>query len=111
MEADLAAEDVPQQVSQGGHIEDVLEAGSEGLHDHGEAGVLHGDAHELLCPEPLGEQGHALSGPAAWEEQRPRGVLPELAGEERRPGQLVDDAVVELFGLGHQEIDLRGLIA
>ena len=80
------------------------EAFAVGLDQDREAAVAAGDRQQVGRPLALLPERRARARPAARQEQRPGGVLAEAGREQGRIGQLADDQVLDLLGIGKQEI-------
>ena len=77
----------------------------------GKEGVLHRDAHELLRPQALREQGCPRTRPSSGEEEGPRRVLTELGGEDGGSRQLTQDPLLHLLGFGDEHFRIGGLVS
>ena len=65
-----------------GKVEYVTEALAVGLEDDREVAVLRRDGHQACRTLALQPEGCSLARTAPGQEQRPGGILPEVAGEE-----------------------------
>ena len=81
-----------QQLDQAGQVEHVAQALAVGLEHDREVAVLLRDLEQRLRLQPLLPQRRALARARARDQQRAGGVLAEARAEQRRAGELGDDA-------------------
>ncbi len=103
MDGDLAPADAVEDLAQRRQVEHVGEALAVGLHEDREAPVSRGDGQQVRRPLPLLPERGAGARAATREEQRPRRVLPEPAGEQARLPHPADHQVLDLLGIREQQ--------
>ena len=84
VDGDLPSRDAAQDLAQGRQVEDVGEALAVRLDEDREAAVAGGHREQVRRPLALLPERRPGPGPAARQEQRPRRVLAEAAGEQAR---------------------------
>ena len=92
---DFAGLDAAQDALQVRPVHDLLQAVAVGLGDDGEILEAAHQLQQILGAQPLQPEGRALAA-LAGQEQRPRRVLAKLSAEDRRVGQLGQDALARL---------------
>ncbi len=103
VDGDLASRHAPEDVAQAGQVEHVRQAFAVGLDQDRERAVARRDRQQVRRALTLLPQRRPRPRPAPRQEQRPRRVLAEPAGEQGRRRQLADDQVLELVGLGEEQ--------
>ena len=103
---ELARLDPLQDPAERRQVEDVLQALPEGLEHDRELRVAARDLQQALRLQALLPERRPLAGPAARDEQRPRGVLPEPRAEQRRLRELAEEQLLDLVGV-EQEVGER----
>ena len=109
-DAHAARPDIAQELDQRGQVEDVAQAFAVGLEQDRERAVLRRHRQQVGRPLALLPQGRAGTRPPAGEQQGTGGVLAEPGGEQRAVGDLADDEVLDLVGLGKQLVERRRLV-
>ena len=87
-----------------GQVEHVGQALAVRLDEDRERAVAAGDGEQARRPLALLPQRRPRARPAARKEQRPCRVLAEAAREQRRGRDLPDDEVLDLLGVGEQQL-------
>ena len=103
-DAHLARADLGEHLAQRGHVEDVAQALTRRLQQHRERREAARDLEQVGRALPLLPQRRALAGTAPRQQQRPRRVLAELRREQRRVRQPGDEELVDLVGIGEQQL-------
>ena len=104
VDGDLAARDAGQDLAQAGQVEDVRQALAIRLDQDRERAVARRDRQQVGGPLALLPERRPRARPASRQQQRARRVLAEAAGEQRRVRELADDQVLELVGLGEEQL-------
>ena len=104
VDRDLAARDATQDVAQRVEVEDVRQALAVRLDEDREAAVPTGHGQQIGGTLALLPEGRPCPRPAPGEEQRPRRVLAEPAGEQRRVRDLADDQVLDVLRGREQQV-------
>ena len=104
VDRDLAPRHAGQHLAQRRQVEDVAEALAVRLDEDREAAVARRHRQQVGGALALLPERRPRPGPAARQEQRPRRVLAEAAGEQRRGRDLPDDQVLDLVGVGEEQV-------
>ena len=100
----LAGADLGEHLAQRGDVEDVAQALARRLQQHREGREAARDLEQVGGALALLPQRRAFAGPAAGEQQRAGRVLAELRREQRRVRQPGDQQLVDLVGIGQEEL-------
>ena len=102
-DADLAAADVAERRDERRHVEEIAQALAIGFEQHREGSVARGDGEQVRGALALLPERRAHAGAALRQEQRPRRVLAELRGEERRRPELAHDQRLHFVRVGQEQ--------
>ena len=97
MHAHIALADGAQRLQQRRHIENVAHTLAVRFQQNGKRGIARGDGEQIIGALALLPQGRAALGPAARQEQRPRGTLAEFRRKQRGAAELPQHQVGSLF--------------
>ena len=104
MDGDLAAGDAGQDLAQRRQVEHVRHALAVRLDQDRERAVARRDREQVGRALALLPERRPRPRPAARQQQRPRGVLAEAAREQRRRRELAHDQVLDIVGVGEEEL-------
>ena len=101
---DVAPRDAGQDLAQRRDVEHVREAFAVRLDQDREAAVARGDREQVGRPLALLPERRPNAGPPARQQEGSSRVLAESAGEERRARQPADDEILDVLGVGEQQV-------
>ena len=104
VDGDLAARDAAEDLAQRVEVEHVRQALAIGLDEDREAAVAAGDGQQVGRSLALLPERRPGPGSSARQQQGPRRVLAEPAGEQRRVRDLADDQILDVLGGREQQL-------
>ncbi len=103
-DAQLARADLGEHLAERRDVEHVAQALPRRFQQHREGGETARDLEQVGGALALLPERRALAGPPAGDEQRAGRVLAELGREQRRVRQARDEELLDLVGIGQQEL-------